>query len=90
MIGWNAAANNATLVVTGTDPKQKRSSSKDLDPEFRKDVEETFGEKLNHTHFLNNHSPSIHQQNQSFFLYKIIKKNSFLKHHHANLRESNF
>jgi len=45
-IGSNAAANNATLVVTGTDPEQKKSSSKDLDPKFRDEVEKTFGEKL--------------------------------------------
>ena len=34
------------MVITGTDPKQKRSSSKDIDPEFRKAVEKTFDEKL--------------------------------------------
>jgi len=45
-IGYNAAANNLTMVITGTDKDQKRSSSKDLDPEFKKDVEKTFDEKL--------------------------------------------
>jgi hypothetical protein len=45
-IGGNAAGENATMIITGTDKNQKRSSSKDLDPIFRKDVEDTFGEKL--------------------------------------------
>ncbi|NBX53419.1 MAG: hypothetical protein EBT63_07225, partial [Proteobacteria bacterium] len=45
-IGGNAGANNATLFVTGTDPKQKKSSSKDLDPDFRHTIEKTFNEKL--------------------------------------------
>jgi hypothetical protein len=45
-VGANATINNLTMFVTGTDPEQKKSSSKDLDPEFREAVEKTFGEKI--------------------------------------------
>ncbi len=45
-LGTNAAANNATVVVTGTDKDQQKSSSKDLDQDFREAVEKNFDEKL--------------------------------------------
>jgi filamentous hemagglutinin len=45
-IARNAVENNLTMVITGTDPAQKRSSSKDLDSEFRSSVEDTFDEKV--------------------------------------------
>ncbi len=38
--------NNLTMFVTGTDPEQKKSSSKDLDPKLRNAVEQTFNEEL--------------------------------------------
>jgi hypothetical protein len=84
MIGWNAAANNATLVVTGTDPKQKRSSSKDLDPEFRKDVEETFGEKLINFEWTGGNTKEARSE-AALKLYELFKNYEFAPNEKLNL-----
>ncbi|MDX2082834.1 MAG: hypothetical protein SFV53_02465, partial [Rickettsiales bacterium] len=83
-VGGNAAANNATLVVTGTDPEQKKSSSKDLDPEFRDEVEKTFGEKLIDFEWSGGNTKEA-RMDAAQKLYKIFKDYEFAPGEKLNL-----